>query len=427
MDVILLCFFFCLFCVTGVPLAFSIGVPLVLFFIISGKYSLTVIFQSMVSVNESFTLLALPFFVLAGDLMTVGGMGKRIAKFASILVGWIPGGLAAVSVVGCMIFGGMSGAAAADAACIGGVMIPAMKRKGYSASYASAVVASAATIGVVIPPSIPMVLYAYISGVSLGDLFLGGFIPGAIVGISLIIVALWIALKKGYPTEPIGKPREILMVFIECLPALMAPVIILGGIVTGIVTPTEAAVIAVVYALFVGFFIYRELKIQNLPNIFRNTAELTAILMLIVGAGDALGWTLTVENVPTIIASAITEFTHSKYVLLLLINIFLLILGLPMPLTPSLLLTAPILLPVVVKFGVDPLHFGLIMVCNLAIGIASPPIGNTLFIAAKLADVSVEKTSIALIPFLLVNILALMFITYFPPTVLWLPNLLTTR
>ena len=424
MELVLLGLFFCLFCATAVPLAFSIGLSVVLFFILSGKYSLMVVAQSVVTVNESFTLLALPFFILAGELMTVGGIGKRITNFASIVVGWIPGGLAAISVVASMIFGGMSGSAAADAACIGGIMIPAMKRKKYSASYASAVIASAGTIGVIIPPSIPMVLYAFVSGVSLGDLFLGGFIPGVIVGVSLIVTALWIALRNRYPTEPFGKPKEILKVFIGCIPALMAPVIILGGIFSGIVTPTEAAVIAVIYALFVGFVIYRELKISDLPGIFLKTGELTAIIMLIIGTGDALGWALTAENFPTIVSNAIVNFTNNKVVLLLLINIFLLLLGGPMPLAPSLLLTAPILIPVVAKFGVDPLHFGLIMVCNLAIGIASPPVGNTLFIAAKLADVPVERTSIALIPFLLVNTIALLFITYFPPTVLWLPRLL---
>jgi len=423
-DLLLLGFLFCLFCATAVPLAFAIGLSVLLFFILSGKYSLAVIFQTLVSVNESFTLLALPFFVLAGELMTVGGIGKRITNFASILVGWIPGGLAAMSIVASMIFGGMSGSAAADAACIGGIMIPAMKRKNYSANYASAVIASAGTIGVIIPPSIPMVLYAYVSGVSLGDLFLGGCIPGVVVGISLIVVALWIAVRRGYPTEPFGRPKEILKVFFECFPALMAPVIILGGIFTGIVTPTEAAVIAVMYALFTGFFVYRELKLSDLPRIFMKTAELTAIIMLIIGTGDALGWTLTIENFPTMVSNAIVQLTSNTYVLLLLINIFLLLLGGPMPLAPSLLLTAPILIPVVTKFGIDPLHFGIIMVCNLAIGIASPPVGNTLFIAAKLADVPVERTSISLIPFLLVNTLVLMLITYFPPVSLWLPRLL---
>jgi C4-dicarboxylate transporter DctM subunit len=244
------------------------------------------------------------------------------------------------------------------------------------------------------------------------------------VGISLIIMALWYAVRRGYPTEPFGKPREILKVFIGCIPALMAPVIILGGIFSGVVTPTEAAVIAVIYALFVGMVIYRELRIADLPRIFMNTAELTAIIMLIIGTGDALGWTLTIENFPTIVSNAIVQFTGNKYVLLFLINIFLLILGGPMPLAPSLLLTAPILIPVVAKFGIDPLHFGIIMVCNLAIGIASPPVGNTLFIAAKIADVPVEKTSVALIPFLAVNTLVLMLITYIPSVSLWLPRLL---
>jgi len=423
MDLIALGVFFCLFCVTAIPLAFAIGLSVVFFFLLSGKYSLIVVAQSVVTVNESFTLLALPFFVLAGELMTVGGLGKRITNFASIIAGWIPGGLAAISVVASMFFGGISGSAAADAACIGGIMIPAMKRKGYSASFASAVIASAGTIGVIIPPSIPMVLYAFVSGVSLGDLFLAGLIPGIVVGISLVVVAVWISIRHGYPTEPIGKPGEILKVFVGCLPALLAPAIILGGIFGGIVTPTEAAVIAVVYALIVGFFVYRELRLSDLPKIFLKTAELTAIIMLIIGTGDALGWALTVENFPTLVSKALLDLTSNKYVLLFLINIFLLLLGGPMPLAPSLLLTAPILIPVVKSFGVDPLHFGIIMTCNLAIGIASPPVGNTLFIAAKLADVPVERTSVALIPFLLVNTLVLMMITYWPPMSLWLPSL----
>ena len=427
MELVLLGFLFCFFCATAVPLAFSIGLSVLLFFLITGKYSLTVIFQNIVSVNESFTLLALPFFVLAGELMTVGGIGKRITNLASILVGWIPGGLAAMSVVASMIFGGMSGSAAADAACIGGIMIPAMKRKNYSAPFfASAVIAAAGTIGVIIPPSIPMVLYAYVSGVSLGDLFLAGFIPGAIVGISLILVALWIALKKGYPTEPIGKPREIFKAFIDCIPALMAPVIILGGIFSGIVTPTEAAVIAVIYALFVGIVIYpgaadfrspeglheysgtdrhhhadhRERRRPGLDPYNREFSD------------DRLQ--RDCPNSPS-----------NKYVLLFLINLFLLILGEPMPLAPSLLLTAPILIPVVAKFGIDPLpisghSWSATLPSALQVHRWATPSSSQ---QSSRENVPVRKTSVALIPFLAVNTLVLMLITYIPSVSLWLPRL----
>ena len=410
--------------VTAIPLAFSIGLTPLLFGLFTGRSSLTVIFQSIVSTNESFTLLALPFFILAGEIMSVGGIGKRITQFAFALLGWVPGGLALVSVVASMIFGGVSGSAAADAAAVGGVMIPAMIKKGYDRAYASAVIASAGTIGVIIPPSIPMVLYAFVSGVSLGDLFMAGIIPGVLVGIALMICSFVLALRRGYPTEPMLGFGEVVRSFLDCLPALFAPIIILGSIFTGIVTPTEAAVIAVVYAIVVGRWFYKDFTWHMLPGILRRTGEMTAVMMFIIGAGDALAWLLTVENFSTIFSGWIVSLTSDRIWILVLINIFLLILGGPMPLAPALLLTTPIFLPVVKAVGVDPLHFGMIVVCNLAISICSPPVGNTLFIAAKLARVSVERTSLALIPFILINIVALLLITYYPPFSLWLPNAL---
>ena len=410
--------------VTAIPLAFSIGLTPLLYFLGSGKYPVPVIFQSIVGVNESFTLLALPFFVLAGELMSSGGIGKRITNFAFAVVGWIPGGLAAMTVLACMIFGGVSGSAAADAAAVGGVMIPAMVKKGYDREYAAAVVASAGTIGVIIPPSIPMVLYSFVSGVSLGDLFIAGIIPGILVGLALMLCSWLIALRRGYPTERLLSTRELIASFLECIPALMAPVIILGSIFTGIVTPTEAAVTAVVYALLVGRYVYKDLRWADVPRQLRKTGEMTAVMMLIIGAGDALGWLLTVENFSTIFSQWIVSLTGNKIMILILINIFLLILGGPMPLAPALLLTTPILLPIAKQVGVDPLHFGMIVVCNLAISICSPPVGNTLFIAAKLARVSVERTSLALLPFIAINIVVLVLITYYPPISLWLPGVI---
>ena len=415
---------FLLLSFTAVPLAFAIGLTPIVFHLISGKYPVVVVFQSLVKVNESFTLLAVPFFILAGMIMSEGGMGKRLTTLAFALVGFIPGGLAIITVLTSMIFAGMSGVASADAAAVGSVMIPAMKKKGYDATYASSVVASAGTIGVIIPPSIPMVLYAFVSGVSLGDLFIAGAIPGILVGLSLMLCALIIAIKRGYPTEPIVSFSELWEAFLKSIPALLAPVIILGGIFTGIVTPTEAAVIAVFYALIIGLFVYRDMTIKEIPELLLKTGEISAIMMLIVGAGDALSWALTMEKFAPLFANWIVGLTENVVIVLILINIFLLILGGPMPLVPCLLLTTPILLPVVTKLGVDPVHFGIIVTCNLAISICSPPVGNTLFISAKLANVSVEKTSVGLIPFIAINLAVLLLVTYYPPFSLWLPSVL---
>lgn len=415
---------FFIFSFTAIPLAFAIGLTPILFHLFTGKYPVAVVFQSLVKVNESFTLLAVPFFILAGMIMSEGGMGKRLSNLAFALVGWIPGGLAIITVLTSMIFAGMSGVASADAAAVGSVMIPAMKKKGYDATYASAVVASAGTIGVIIPPSIPMVLYAFVSGVSLKALFIAGAVPGILVGISLMICAFIIAVKRGYPIESSISLPELWKWFLESLPALLAPVIILGGIFSGIVTPTEAAVIAILYALIIGIFVYRDMSISILPKLLVKTAEISAIMMLIVGAGDALSWALTMEKFAPIFANWIVSLTDNVVLILIMINIFLLILGGPMPLVPCLLLTTPILLPVVTKLGVDPIHFGIIVTCNLAISICSPPVGNTLFISAKLANVSVEKTSVGLIPFILINLLVLLLVTYYPPFSLWLPSVL---
>ncbi|HWU40626.1 MAG TPA: TRAP transporter large permease [Candidatus Acidoferrum sp.] len=424
MNFVIIWGLFLVLSVTAVPLAFSIGLTPLLFSLGTGKYPLTVIFQSIVTVNESFELLALPFFILAGELMSTGGIGKRITNFAFALVGWIPGGLAAMTVVACMIFGGVSGSAVADAAAVGSVMIPAMVKKGYGKEYAAAVVASAGTIGVIIPPSIPMVLYAFVTGVSLGDLFIAGIIPGILVGICLMICALLIALKRGYPTEPMLSFRELIRSLVDCIPALLTPLIILGSIFTGFVTPTEAAVIAVAYAILVGRFVYGDLAWADIPKALLKTGQMTAIVMLIIGAGAALSWTLTVENFPTVFSHWIVSVTHSRTMILLLVNIILLLLGGPMHLAPTLLLTTPILLPLVKQFGVDPLHFGLIVVSNLAIGISFPLLGNTVYVASKLAKVSVEHTSVALIPFILINIVAVLLITYYPPFSMWLPSLI---
>jgi tripartite ATP-independent transporter DctM subunit len=414
---------FLVLCGTAVPLAFAIGMAPLVYALWTGLPTAAV-FQPLVAATESFTLLALPFFILAGELMIAGGVGRRIARFAFALLGWLHGGLAVITVLTSMIFAGMSGSAAADAAAVGSVMIPGMKKQGYDPRYAAAVVAAAGTIGVIIPPSIPMVLYAFVSGVSLGDLFIAGVIPGILVGLALMLCAYVVARRRGYPTERFVGTRELARTFVECLPALLAPVIVLGGVFSGVVTPTETAVIAIAYALLVGAVFYRELEWRAIPRALVKTGEATAIMMLIIGAGDALGWALTLENFASLMAKWIVSLTQNLTLVLVLINLALLLIGMPMPLAPSLLLTVPILLPIVTQLGVDPLHFGMVVICNLAIGICSPPVGNTLFIAAKLARVSVEATSVALLPFLAINVAVLMLITYYPPLSLWLPSLM---
>ncbi len=409
--------------IVGVPLFFGVGTASLFYFTSSG-FPLEIMIQRIEATSESFSLLAIPFFVLAGHLMMQGGAGKRIVKVSDSLVRWLPGGLAIVTVGAAMIFAGMSGSLIADAAAVGSIMIPGMTQKGYHKNYASAVVASSGSIGVIIPPSIPMVLYGFIAGVSVGELFMAGIVPGILVGLALMITAGIIATTRRYQVEKFIGLKELLKDLVVCFPAVGMIIIILGGIFGGIFTATESAAVAVVYGLLVGFFVYRELKLKDLPKILIDSAVTSATILVVIGVVGALTWGLTANLVPQRLTSAILSVTQNKILVLFLINLLLLFFGCVMGLAPALLLTTPLLLPVALSLGINPLHFGLIVVSNLAIGSFTPPVGGALYVSSQIAGISIWQTAKGLIPFLAANLIVLFLITYIPEITLLIPRLM---
>ena len=370
---------------------------------------------NFVTAIEGFYFLAIPLFIVAGELISRGGSGQRLIRFATALLGFLPGGLGIVTVSASMLFAGMSGSAVADSAAVGSVMIPGMQRKGYSASYAGALVAAAGTIGIIIPPSIPMLLYAFIANVSVADLFISGIVPGLLFGFGMMILCWRHARKTGID---IGGPRprldELGKTFVQSLPALLLPGIILGGIFSGLFTPTESAGVAVVYALVIGVFLYRDLKWSQLPDILIDSFITSATVLLVVSAASVLSWIITFESVPLDLMKLLSNFASNKFVFLLLANIFLLVLGILLEPPPALLIAVPLLLPLATQYGVDPVHLGLIMTCNLAIGLFTPPVGGTLFVAARIARVSMGAITRDLIPHFFMCVAILLLVTYVP-------------
>ena len=356
--------------------------------------------MNFVTAIEGFYFLAIPLFVVAGELVSQGGAGQRLIRFATALLGFLPGGLGIVTVSSSMLFAGMSGSAVADSAAVGSVMIPGMQRKGYSPEYAGALVAASGTIGIIIPPSIPMLLYAFIANVSVADLFISGIVPGILFGIDV------------GGARPSG--REVLKSFLESLPALLLPGIILGGIFLGVFTPTESAAVAVVYALLIGLFLYRDLRWSQLPKILADSFVTSATVLLVVSAATVLSWIITFESVPQDLMALISRFASGKIGFLLLVNLFLLVLGILLEPPPALLIAVPLLLPLATQYGVDPVHLGLIMTCNLAIGLFTPPVGGTLFVSAKIAKVSMGGISRELIPHFAMCLVVLALVTYVP-------------
>ncbi|MDI3480403.1 MAG: hypothetical protein PWQ97_58 [Tepidanaerobacteraceae bacterium] len=410
------------FCLMGLPVAFAIALASIYGIISVGNIPLMVVPQRMFTQIDSFPLMAVPFFILAGNLMDRGGISIKIINFAGNLVGHIRGGLAMVSVVASMIFGGISGSAAADSAAIGSVLIPAMEKKNYGKSFAAALIATAGSIGVIIPPSIPMVIYAITGSVSIGKLFLGGYIPGLLIGLGLMAVSYYFAIKRGYPAEPKASLKSLWKSFIESIWALLMVVIIMGGILSGVFTATEASVVAVVYSIIVGMFVYKQLKLSDLPKIFVESGVTTAMVMFCVATTAILSWILTNQQIPIKMAAAILSVTQNHIIILILINIILLFLGTILDTTPAIILIVPILLPIVTKLGIDPVHFGLITVTNLAIGLSTPPVGLTLFVSSSIANMPMSKMFKSLIPFWAVMIFVLGLITFIPGITMYLPN-----
>lgn len=398
----------------NVPIAVALGLASMIVLMVQDNVPLMVVVQKMFTSTDSFTLMAVPFFILAGKLMEVGGISKRLVDFAMTIVGRLHGGLAIVSVVTCMFFAAISGSGAATTAAVGAIMIPAMVQKGYDKSFSTAIQAAGGTIGVMIPPSVPMILFGVIAGASISDLFIAGILPGIMVGISLIVVAYFISRKRGYGKEEGSSIKDVFTSFNRAILAILMPVIILGGIYGGIFTPTEASVVAVVYGLIVGLFIYREIKWKDLPEVFIQSAVTSAVIMFIISCASIFGFILTREQIPLQITNTLLDISANPITVLIIINIILLIIGTFLETSAAIIIMAPILLPVTNAVGIDPVHFGVIMVVNLAIGFITPPVGINLFVASNIANLRLEKVVRAIIPFLIMLIVDIIIISFVP-------------
>lgn len=418
---------FAVLLLAGVPIAFAIGLSAVgaLLVTLDPAPAATVLAQRMATGIDSFALLAIPFFILAGNLMNRGGIATRLIALAKVLVGRLPGGLACINVLANMLFGAISGSAAAAAAANGGVMTPLMTKEGYNREYAAAVNISSATTGLLIPPSNIMVVYSMASGgVSIAALFLAGYIPGLLLGLALMLVAALIAKRHGYPTAGKVGWGEAVRILWDAVPSLMLIALIMGGIIFGWFTPTEASAIAVVYTFVLSVLVYRQVKWSELPRLLADSAETTAMVLVLVGASMGMSWVMASANIPQVVSAGLLELTQDKTLLLLIITIILLVVGTFMDMTPAVLIFTPIFLPVVKQFGMDPIHFGLFMIFNLCIGLCTPPVGSVLFIGCGVAQTTIAKVVRPLLPFFAVMLVVLLAVTYVPALSLWLPKVL---
>lgn len=382
--------------------------------------------QRMVSGINSFSLLAIPFFILAGEIMGAGGISRRLIDLSNVLVGRVRGGLAIVNVAASMFFGGISGSSVADTSSIGSVLIPMMKEKGYDTDYSVAVTISSSAQGILVPPSHNMIIYSLAAGstVSVAGMFAAGLLPGIFLGLALMVISYVIAVRRNYPREA-GVPwREAWKTVREATLGLLTAVIIMVGVLTGIFTATESSAVAVVYALIIAAFVYRELSLQKFIGALTSGLRTLAIVVALISASSAFGWLLALLKVPALVTDALLSISHSPIVVMLIINVVLLMLGMIMDMAPLILITTPILLPVATGIGMDPIHFGIVMMLNLSIGLLTPPVGSTLFVGSAIGNISIERAARAMIPFYLTMLAVLMIITYFPGTFMWVPRLL---
>lgn len=408
-----------------VPITFSLAASSILtaFFL---EIPMMAIVQRMVQGVKIFSLLAIPFFILAGEIMSRGGISRRLIQFSNLIVGRVRGGLAQVNVLASMFFGGISGSAVADVSSIGTIMIPMMKKKGYDGDYSVAVTVTSACQGIIIPPSHNMIIYSLAAGgVSVGRLFLGGFIPGVLLGVVLMILSYVIAVKRGYPKEQKYTLKEAAQLTKDAILGLLTAVIIIGGVISGVFTATESAAIATVYAFIITFFVYREIPLKEFRVILFSSLKTLAMVMSLIAAASAFGWLLAFLQIPAKVTEGLLAITESRVALLLLINLLLLLLGTIMDMAPLILITTPILYPVVVgALGMDPVQFGIMMMLNLGIGLATPPVGSALFVGCAVGKTSIENATKAMLPFYVVMIVVLMLITFIPKMVMFIPNLL---
>ena len=410
--------------IIGVPVGIALAGSSMLWVLMSGSVPDFVVIHRMVSGVDSFPLLAIPFFILAGNLMNSAGITNRIFAFATACIGWLRGGLGHVNIIASVLFAGMSGAAVADAGGLGTIEIKAMRDAGYDDDFAVAVTAASSTIGPIIPPSLPMVVYGVMASASVGQLFTAGFIPGLLMAVALMLLVAWYAKKRNYPRDKRFSIRLLGTTFKRAFLSLMTPVIIVGGILTGVFTPTEAAISACVYALILGVVVYRTLTWKRLFHVSMDTIETSAIILFIVAAASIFAWILTSNRVTEQFANILMGMTENPLLILLMLNLVLFIVGCFMETVAAITILVPVLLPIAVGVGVDPVHFGVIMVLNLMIGLLTPPVGMVLYVLSRVAGISFERCSAATLPFLFPLLVVLALITFVPTFSMWLPTLI---
>lgn len=407
----------------NVPIAICTGLAAVVGIVVTnGAIPIEVSVQRMYVGMDSFTLIAVPLFILTGRFMALGGITKDLINLSRVMVGFLRGGLAYINIVSSMFFAGITGSATSDTASVGGILIPTMIDKGYDKDFSVAVTATSSTIGVLIPPSIPMVVYGVASGASISKLFLGGMIPGILVGIALMAVTYVISKKRDYAIDSKIPVDEAIKIVFKSIPALMTIIIILGGIITGFFTPTEAAGIAALYSFLLGVFYYKELKLSEIGKIFLEVGVTTGMVAIMIATASSLGWLFASQGVPAMLANLILGMTDNKILILLMINVLLLFVGTWLDLSPAVIIFTPILLPVVVALGMDPVHFGVMMIMNLAIGLFTPPVGVCLFVSCGIAGISIADSIKAFIPYFIAMIVVLLMVTYIPQLVMFFPN-----
>jgi tripartite ATP-independent transporter DctM subunit len=423
-PVLILVISFLIFIMMGTPVAWSIALSSLLTLLVSipSLAAVTTIVQRMGTGLDSFALLAIPFFILSGQLMTQGGIANRLIAFAKTIVGSLPGGLALINIISAMLMGAIAGSAMASASAMGSILGPEMEKEGYDKEYGAAVNITSATIGLVIPPSNVLIVYSLASGgVSIAALFLAGYLPGIITGFFLMLVAAIWAKRKGYPTFKRSSLAEITRSFGIAFPSLLLLFIVIGGIVTGFFTATEASAVAVLYTLVLGF-LYKEIGIKDLPKILLDSSKTSAIVMLLIAASMSMSWILSYENIPQSLSEVLLSISDNSLVILIIINLLLLFVGIFMDMTPAVLIFTPIFLPIVKTLGIDPIQFGIMMVLNLCIGLCTPPVGSVLFVGIGIANTSIERVIKPLLPLFIAMIIALVFIILFPAITLWLPQ-----
>ncbi|KZK92332.1 MULTISPECIES: TRAP transporter large permease [unclassified Pseudovibrio] len=411
----------------GVPISFAIGLAATatITFLISFDQALFVVSQKMASGLDSFTLLAIPFFILAGNIMNSGGIARRLIELAKIVGGRLPGALAHVNVLANMLFGSISGSAVASAAAIGGIMSPLQRKEGYDPAFSAAVNAASCPTGMLIPPSSTLIVYSLISGgTSVATLFVAGYLPGILMGLGVMVVAGIVAANRGYPLIPLPSFKEILFKIADAFLPLLLIFIIMGGIIGGVFTATEASAVAVVYTLLLAVGIYREVKVTDLPTIILESAITSSIVLLLIGCSIGMSWAMTFSDIPYAIGEALANVSENPFIIMLVINICLLVIGTFMDMTPALLIFTPIFLPVATELGMDPVHFGIMMTYNLCIGIITPPVGSALFISCSVGKVAIQDLIKPMLPFYAAVISILMLVTFIPEISLFLPRVI---